>query len=111
MLKRPELETVAHFVRSLSGLPVDPRANLTTGARIFADNCAACHGAVGKGNREIGAPNLTDAIWLYGSDTATIVDGLWNGRNGMMPAWGARLDDSTIKALSIYVHTFGGGEK
>ena len=65
----------------------------------------------GKGNRELGAPNLTDAIWLYGSDKAAIVDGIWNGRGGVMPAWAGRLDDATIKALAVYVHTLGGGEK
>ena len=59
----------------------------------------------------MGAPNLTDAIWLYGSDKAAIVDGLWNGRAGVMPAWATRLDDSTIKSLTVYVHTLGGGEK
>jgi cytochrome c oxidase cbb3-type subunit 3 len=54
---------------------------------------------------------LTDAIWLYGSDKTAIVDGLWNGRSGVMPAWATRLDDSTIKALTVFVHTLGGGEK
>ena len=80
MLKRAEIETVADYVRSLAGLPVEPKADLAAGKKIFADNCAACHGDDGKGKRELGAPNLTDAIWLYGSDKATIVDGLWNGR-------------------------------
>ena len=70
-----------------------------------------CHGEDAKGNRELGAPNLTDGIWLYGSAKATIVEGLTNGRGGVMPAWGGRLDASTIKALAVYVHTFGGGEK
>lgn len=111
MLKRPEIETVAQYVRSFAGLPVDPKADLAAGKKIFADNCAACHGETGEGNRELGAPNLNNAIWLYGSDTAAIVEGLWNGRNGMMPAWSTRLDDNTIKALAVYVHTFGGGEK
>ena len=78
---------------------------------MFADNCAACHGDDGKGKREIGAPNLTDAIWLYGSDRQTIIEGIWNGRGGVMPAWERRLDDTTIKALTVYVHTLGGGEK
>jgi len=111
MMKRDEIETVADYVRSIAGLPVDPKANLAAGRKIFADNCASCHGEAGKGKRDMGAPNLTDAIWLYGSDKTVIVDGLWNGRGGVMPAWSARLDDSTIKALAVYVHTFGGGEK
>jgi cytochrome c oxidase cbb3-type subunit 3 len=111
MLKRSELETVAEYVRSLSGLPVDPKTDLAAGKKIFADNCVLCHGPAAKGNRELGAPNLTDAIWLYGSDKATIVDGMWNGRGGVMPAWAGRLDDTTIKALAVYVFTLGGGEK
>jgi cytochrome c oxidase cbb3-type subunit 3 len=111
MLKRAEIETVADYVRTLSGLPVDPRADLAAGKKIFAETCATCHGPDGKGKRDVGAPNLTDAIWLYGSDKATIVDGLWNGRGGVMPAWAGRLDDTTIKAPTVYVFTLGGGER
>ena len=112
MLKRPEIETVADYVRSSAGLPVDAGADLVAGKKIFADNCAACHGETGRRATAIlGAPNLTDAVWLYGSDKATIVEGLTNGRGGVMPAWGSRLDETTIKALTVYVHTFGGGEK
>jgi cytochrome c oxidase cbb3-type subunit 3 len=115
MLKRAEIDTVADYVRSLSALPVDPSANpkpdLAAGKKIYAENCAVCHGADGKGNRDLGAPNLTDAIWLYGSDKATIVDGLWNGRGSVMPAWAGRLDDTAIKAVAVYVYTLGGGEK
>jgi cytochrome c oxidase cbb3-type subunit III len=111
LLKRPEIENVADFVRSLSKLPVDPKANMALGARVFADNCASCHGEKGQGNREFGAPNLTDGIWLYGSGREAIIEVISNGRNGVMPAWTGRLDDTTIKALTVYVHTFGGGEK
>ena len=110
MLKREDILLVADYVRSLSGLSTNPGADLARGAKIFADNCAPCHGPEGKGNRSVGAPNLTDQIWLYGSDTKTIVDGIWNGHGGMMPAWGEKLDPVTIKALTVYVHTFGGGE-
>jgi cytochrome c oxidase cbb3-type subunit 3 len=84
---------------------------MARGAKIFADNCAGCHGPEGKGTRELGAPNLTDAIWLYGPDKATIVETITNGRGGVMPAWAGRLDDTTIKALTVFVFTFGGGEK
>ena len=111
LLKRPEIESVADFVRSLSKLPVDPKANLALGAKVFADNCASCHGEKGQGNREFGAPNLTDGIWLYGSGREAIIEVISNGRNGVIPAWAGRLDDTTIKALTVYVHTFGGGEK
>ncbi|HTP93215.1 MAG TPA: cytochrome-c oxidase, cbb3-type subunit III [Xanthobacteraceae bacterium] len=110
MLKRDEVVTVANYVRSLSNLSTTSGVDLSRGAKIFADNCAVCHGPQGKGNREVGAPNLTDQIWLYGPDLQTIIDGVWNGHGGVMPAWGAKLDDVTIKALTVYVHTFGGGE-
>jgi cytochrome c oxidase cbb3-type subunit 3 len=111
MLKRAEIDVVADYVRSLSGLPVAAGADLAAGRKVFADDCATCHGVAAKGNREMGAPNLTDAIWLYGSDKATIVDGLVNGRGGVMPAWAGRLDETTIKALAVFVHTLGGGER
>ena len=110
MLKRDDIIAVVDFVRSLSGLSVTPSADLARGAKIFADNCAVCHGPQGKGNRTVGAPNLTDQIWLFGSDAKTIYDGVWNGHGGVMPAWGTKLDPVTIKALTVYVHTFGGGE-
>lgn len=110
MLKRPEIVEVANYVRSLSGLPVRPGRNLEAGKKIFAENCVACHGDDGKGNAELGGPNLTDRIWLYGSDEATIADVVTNSRNGVMPAWEGRLDPVTIKALAVYVHTLGGGK-
>ena len=81
------------------------------GHGLYLRYCVLCHGEAGKGNRELGAPNLTDPIWLYGSDTASIVNAVWNGRGAVMPAWAGRLDDVTIKALAVYVHSLGGGEK
>jgi cytochrome c oxidase cbb3-type subunit 3 len=108
MLPRADINAVADYVRTLSGLAPDRGADLTRGAKVFKDNCAVCHGETGKGNRELGAPDLTSNIWLYGSNKATIMDDIWNGRGGIMPAWIGRLDDTTIKALTIYVHTFGG---
>jgi cytochrome c oxidase cbb3-type subunit III len=111
ILKRTDIDAVADYVRSLAGLPTDAKADLTLGKKVYADNCVLCHGEAGKGNRELGAPNLTDPIWLYGSDTASIATAIWNGRGAVMPAWAGRLDDVTIKALAVYVHSFGGGEK
>ena len=111
ILKSDQISLVADYVRSLSGLPAEPGADLAAGKKIFADNCAVCHGPEGKGNREVGAPNLTDKIWLYGPDKQTIMEGLRIGRGNVMPAWGGRLSEPTIKALTVYVHTFGGGEK
>ena len=109
--KRLDIDAVAEYVRSLSGMPVAANADLKLGAKVFAENCAVCHGEKGTGKRELGAPNLTDAIWLYGPDKQSIVDGLINGRGAVMPAWAGRLDDTTIKALTVYVHALGGGEK
>jgi cytochrome c oxidase cbb3-type subunit 3 len=111
MIKRDEIENVADYVRSIAGLSVGQKVDLAAGKAVYATNCAVCHGETGKGKRELGAPDLTDAIWLYGSGKDAIVDGLWNGRGGVMPAWVGRLDESTIKSLSVYVHTLGGGEQ
>src|SRR5215216_4642774 len=110
VLKKDQIVTVANYVRSLSGLPTSSGYDKSAGAKIFADNCAACHGDAGKGNPELGAPDLTDKIWLYGSDEATLIETISNGRAGVMPAWVGRLDPSTIKALAVYVHSLGGGK-
>ncbi len=110
VLKKDEIVTVANYVRSLSGLSTAPGYNAVAGKKIFAENCVSCHGDDGKGNQELGAPNLTDQIWLYGSDEATIVETITNGRAGVMPAWVGRLDPVTIKALTVYVHSLGGGK-
>jgi cytochrome c oxidase cbb3-type subunit 3 len=111
ILKANEISAVADFVRSQSGLSTEPGIDLALGKKVFMDNCALCHGEDAKGKREVGSPNLTDKIWLYGSDKATIVEGIRNGRGAVMPAWNGRLNESTIKALVIYVYSFGGGEK
>ncbi|HEY5216369.1 MAG TPA: cytochrome-c oxidase, cbb3-type subunit III, partial [Pseudolabrys sp.] len=111
LLKANEISAVADYVRSLSGLATEPGVDLALGKKTFADNCVLCHGPEGKGNREVGAPNLTDKLWFYGSDKKIIMEGLQNGRGGVMPAWGGRLSEPTIKALTVYVHSLGGGEK
>jgi cytochrome c oxidase cbb3-type subunit 3 len=110
MLKREEISQVADYVRSLSGLPTEKGVDVAAGAKVYADNCAACHGDKGQGMQEMGAPNLSDKIWLFGSDKAVIVEGLMNGRGGVMPTWHGRLDDTTIKALTLYVHSLGGDQ-
>ena len=110
VLKKDQIVTAANYVRSLSGLSTAKGYNASEGAKIFAENCAACHGDAGKGNQELGAPDLTDKIWLYGSDEATLLDTIGNGRAGVMPAWVGRLDPSTVKALAVYVHSLGGGK-
>ena len=80
------------------------------GARIYREQCAVCHGAGGTGNRLVGAPNLADAIWLYGGSREDIEAQITNPHHGAMPAWGGRLDPVTIKMLAAYVHSLGGGE-
>ena len=109
ILTAPQVSDVASYVRSFSGL--EPKSDATTrGAAIFAANCVACHGPEGKGGRAVGAPNLTDKIWLYGSDKAQVEGSITNAHAGVMPAWGGRLDPVTIKMLAAYVHSLGGGE-
>lgn len=110
ILKPAEIKTVANFVRSLSGLPVAPGADLDAGRKLFATNCAACHGDDGKGKLEIGAANLADKIWLYGSDEASIIESISNGRGSVMPFWSERLDPVTLKSLTVYVYSLSGGK-
>lgn len=109
MLDAGQIAAVSTYVASLSR-PVERPELVADGAKIFADNCASCHGADGKGNRELGTPNLTDAIWLYGGSEAQIAAQVRSPRNGVMPAWGARLGDTTVKELAIFVNSLGGGE-
>jgi len=106
ILKQAEISDVADYVLSLSG---GKNAN-AKGAEIFKNNCSSCHGETGKGNREFGAPNLADAIWLYGNTKQDIVAQVTNPKQGVMPTWETRLSDDTIKQLAIYVHSLGGGE-
>ena len=110
LLKRPEVTAVSAYVQKLAGATPDPKIDLALGQKVWAENCAACHGDEGKGNRDMGAPSLVDRIWLFGADRATIEEGVWNGRGSVMPAWAGRLDEGTIKALTVYVHSLGGGE-
>lgn len=109
LLEKPDILKVAHFVRAFTGLEHDADS-AAAGAEIFADNCAACHGENGQGDQEQGSPNLTDAVWFYGSDYDTIVATISNGRKGVMPAWAHRLDDTVIKQLTLYIHSRGGGQ-
>ena len=111
LLKPNEVVTVANYVRAIANLSTRAGFDLAAGKKLYADNCALCHGPEGKGNKELGAPNLTDGIWLFGSDEATLIEVIANSRGGVMPAWSGRLDPMTIKALTFYVHSLGGGEK
>ena len=109
LLTSDEVQDATSFVRSLSGL--EPKgAAADRGAVVFAANCAVCHGPEGKGGRMVGAPNLTDKIWLYGGSRSAVVGSITNAHAGVMPAWSGRLDEVTIKMLAAYVHSLGGGE-
>lgn len=94
---------VAHYVRSLSGLANDSLL-ASKGKAKFEAACAACHGADGKGMQAVGAPNLTDKVWLYGSSEAAIVETITKGRQNVMPAWKEFLGEGKVHVLSGYVY-------
>ncbi len=105
LLTGSQVAAVTDYVLSLSG-----KAKATPeGAKIYQEQCVACHGAEGKGNQELGAPNLADGLWLYGGDRDSVYRSIFYARNGSMPAWSGRLDEATMKMLAIYVHALGGG--
>lgn len=115
ILSKEEIDAVVQHVRQISGQEADA-ALATSGAQVFADNCAACHGDNGEGIRDMGAPALNDAIWLYGGDVATLTDTVTKARFGVMPAWSdayrsaGGLDQAEVNAVAAYVHQLGGGE-
>ena len=109
MLTPTQIDEVVSHVRTLSGKE-KPGAASARGAQTFADNCAACHGPQGQGDRQFGAPNLSDQIWLYGGSREKIAASIHAAHAGVMPSWGQRLDPVTIKMLAAYVHSLGGGE-
>lgn len=97
-----QIDAVVAYVRSLSGA-VAPADSIAKGEAIFAANCAACHGEGGKGNLEMGVPDLTDARWIYGGDSASIRQSIWRGRQGHMPSWESRLQPWQRKVLVLYL--------
>ena len=105
------IKDLANFVRSLSGLPNDS-VRAGKGKEAFASSgCIGCHGPDGKGMQALGAPNLTDKVWLYGSSEATITETITNGRQNKMPAWKEFLGDAKIHLLSAYVLSLSQGAK
>ena len=109
LLDGDQINDLVSYVVDLSGGEADAAA-VERAAPLFAQQCAVCHGADGTGDQLQGAPNLTDAIWLYGGDPETIRQTIYNGRGGVMPYWSERLTEPQITALAVYVHTLGGGE-
>jgi|GEM_PF-44455 len=108
-----QIHQVTQHVLAIGNLPHD-QAAAAEGAVVFEENCAACHMEDGTGDRSQGAPNLTDAVWLYNvngqADEATIRRIIHDGPFGVMPAWSDRLSESDIRAVATYVHGLGGGE-
>jgi cytochrome c oxidase cbb3-type subunit 3 len=109
LLSPEQISNVVAYVMSLSNEGQKAEA-IAAGKQVFTANCVACHGPEGKGGREFGAPNLADAIWLYGGDRQAIRNSVVNSRKSVMPQWEGRLPPETIKQLAIYVHSLGGGE-
>ncbi len=117
LLDKTQIANVADFVRAQNDLPVDPKADIAAGKVVFQENCTVCHGEDGLGNKELGAPNLLPRvvngkkqpkIWLYSSDRDQIIRAVTFGQGNVMPTWEGRLDDTTIKALTVYVANLGG---
>lgn len=109
LLDKEQIALVAAHVRGMAGLEHDA-AQAKAGQALFAENCASCHGPGGEGIRENGGPRLTDPIWLYADGLDDIKAQIREPKHGVMPAWGARLGETTVKQLAVYVHSLGGGE-
>lgn len=110
ILNADDIRKAANYVASLSGLEHD-EALAGEGAGLFADNCASCHGDDGRGMRDLGAPNLADALWLYGGSVDRIAAQIATPKHGVMPAWLGRLGEAKVKQLAVYIHSLGGGEQ
>jgi cytochrome c oxidase cbb3-type subunit 3 len=109
LLEAPQIDAVVQHVLAISGQDHDA-ALAAEGATVFAENCAACHMEDGTGDRTQGAPNLTDAIWLYGGSVDDLTYTVNNARFGVMPNWNQRLSEADIRSVAVYVHGLGGGE-
>jgi cytochrome c oxidase cbb3-type subunit III len=114
MLSRADIENVTTYVQSLSNPAMAKSANAKSpaaGMKAFETNCISCHGENGKGNPELGAPDLTDHFWIYGGDRQSIYTSIFNGRQGFMPSWEDRLSPLERKILTLYVLDLGAGPK
>lgn len=109
ILNPAEISDLVAYTSMISGQQKASAAS-RRGADLFTANCAVCHGPQGKGDRSFGAPDLTDAIWLYGGDADSLTATISNARFGVMPRWGDKLGPVTVKMLAAYVHSLGGGE-
>lgn len=109
LLDETQIGQVVEHVLKLSGQEHDATL-AAAGATVFTDNCVACHGDMGQGDRVQGAPALNDAVWLYGGDRETLTASVTKARFGVMPAWATKLSEDEIRAVATYVHSLGGGE-
>jgi cytochrome c oxidase cbb3-type subunit 3 len=110
MLDNAQVRNVAAYVYSLTNPDYSTPENIErieAGREVFATTCATCHGENGQGNRELGAPNLTDDYWIYGGSMDTILTSVHGGRRGHMPTWDKRLTNAEIRTLATYVHDLG----
>lgn len=111
-LEETEIAAVADYVLALNPASPDHASRVgMPGFETFDLECSACHGLDGEGGRDFGAPNLSDAVWLYGGERDDLIAQISSPRQGVMPAFGERLDEATIKMLTVYVHSLGGGEE
>lgn len=114
ILTDDEISAVVQYVRNISGQDADATL-VAAGETVYLDNCAACHTDEGTGDQFLGAPNLTDAIWLYGGSVEAIEETVRHSRFGVMPPWSAadsdagRLSEAEVRAVTVYVHSLGGG--
>lgn len=109
LLEMDEINNVVEYVLKISDREHDSE-KAALGQVLFADNCTDCHGENGKGGREFGAPNLADALSLYGGDRAKLVAQVTAPKHGVMPGWGERLGEASVRQLAVYIHSLGGGE-
>ncbi len=105
ILEEEDIATLVSYVQALPEASAD-----TPGSELYLDNCSSCHGDAGLGDPYLGAPNLADAIWLYGGDTDSLTQTISGARFGVMPAWGQRLTEADVRAVAVYVHALGGGQ-
>ena len=110
ILEPAQISDVTQFVLQLSSQEHDAEA-ATRGTEVYTENCAVCHGDDGKGGREFGAPNLADALSLYGNTAELIAAQIAWPKHGVMPAWGLKLDEAEVRQLTVFVHSLGGGEQ
>jgi cytochrome c oxidase cbb3-type subunit 3 len=109
VLSSDDIFSTAEYVRTLSGLRADPEI-AAKGQKIFSQYCAACHGVDGKGNHQLGAPDLTNDIWLYGGSQKTIIETITNGRNGRMPSHKEFLGEAKVHLLAAYIYSLSAGK-